>query len=357
MPVRAAGYSRAAPVLIVGGMHRTVSSVALTLLLAACGATEAPQQFRACDRPAELVEANPAYPWTPNAVRLVSEELAPGVFAILDANADEYAPAGIPLATSGGFVIGEDGVLMVESMINRQLFCQAVDLIRAQTDRPVRWVINTSSHGDHNFGNAFLPDDVQIVQHARTAEYIAGHFDEDVAFMEANFGVDQGLDEITPRDADVRVGDDGWSVDLGGVTVEARHYGFAQTPGDLFVYVPEARVLWTGNAFLAEAPGVPWLLAGNAVEAQATLAAVRDSLPADAIVVPGHGRPTRPADMNFHVDYLAALIAGVHAAIDGGLDLEATVAAVALPEFQGYALWGWIHDQVNVPHTYDELSP
>jgi cyclase len=331
--------------------------VALGLALASCGATEEIQSFRACDQPYAFSEPNPAYPWTPNAVHLVSQELSPGVFAIVDANADEYAPAGIPLATSGGFVIGDDGVLMVESMINRQLFCQTIDLVRAETDRPIRYVVNTSSHGDHNFGNSFLPADVQVVQHEQTADYIAEHFDEDVAFMTANFGADQGIDEIEPRAADVRVGDAGWSVDLGGVTVEARHYGFAQTPGDLFVYVPDRKVMWTGNAFLAEAPGVPWLLAGNASAAEATLAAVQASLPPDAIVVPGHGRPRPPADMDFHIDYLQALLAGVQAAVDDGLDREATVATVTLPEFQGYALWGWIHDQVNVPNTYAELKP
>lgn len=333
--------------------------ILLVLAAAGCGTSEtpeAPQSFRACEQAISLGEANPAYPWTPNAIRLESQELAPGVFAIVDSKADEYAPAGIPLATSGGFVIGDDGVLMVESMINRQLFCQAIDLVRAETDLPIRYVVNTSSHGDHNFGNSFLPDDVQVVQHEQTADYIAGHFEEDVAFMEANFGADQGLDEIEPRAADVRVGDAGWSVDLGGVTVEARHYGFAQTPGDLFVYVPAAKVLWTGNAFLAEAPGVPWLLAGNAVAAEETLAAVQASLPSDAIVVPGHGRPRPPASMDFHIDYLRALIAGVQAAVDDGLDVEATVAAVTMPEFQGYKLWGWIHEQVNVPNTHAELK-
>jgi cyclase len=330
---------------------------ALALTLAGCGAPEAPiQTFRACDQAYSFVEPNPAYAWTPNAIHLVSQELAPGVFAILDANSDEYAPAGKPLATSGGFVIGDDGVLMVETMINRQLFCQAIDLVRAETDLPITHVINTSSHGDHNFGNTFLPDDVQVVQHTRTADYIAEHFDADVAFMEANFGADQGIDEIEPRAADVRVDDDGWAVDLGGVTVEARHYGFAQTPGDLFVYVPATEIMWTGNAFLAEAPGVPWLLAGNAVAAEATLAAVQASLPPDAIVVPGHGRPTPPADMDFHIDYLGTMIAGVQTAVDDGLDLEATVERVTMPDFQGYALWGWIHQQVNVPNTYAELA-
>jgi cyclase len=51
------------------------------------------------------------------------------------------------------------------------------------------------------------------------------------------------------------------------------------------------------------------------------------------------------------------MIAGVEAAVDDGLDRDATVAAVTLPEFQGYALWGWIHKQVNVPNTHAELSP
>lgn len=341
-------------------MQRTgLTALLAVLTLAGCGAaaTEEPaQSFLACEAPPTFVEPNPAYAWTPNAVRLVSEQLAPGVFVIVDANAAEHGPAGVPLATSGGFVIGDDGVLMVESMINRQLFCQAVALVRAETDKPIRYVVNTSSHGDHTFGNTFLPEDVEVVQHARTADEIAAHFDEDIAFMEANFGEDQGIDEIEPVAADIRVEDAGWSVDLGGITVEARYYGFAQTDGDLFVYVPSAEVMWTGNAFVAEEPAIPWLLAGKGDVAEMTLAAVQSSLSAQAIVVPGHGRPRTPAAMDFSIDYLQALLAGVQAAVDDGLDVEATVAAVTLEPFQGYALWGWIHQQVNVPGRHAELS-
>jgi len=32
------------------------------------------------------------------------------------------------------------------------------------------------------------------------------------------------------------------------------------------------------------------------------------------------------------------------------------VAAVTMVPFQGYALWGWIHQMVNVPTTYGELK-
>jgi cyclase len=314
------------------------------------------QEFAACEGEFELSEPNPNYLWTPNAVELVSEEVAGGVFAVYDSNAATYGPQGLPLATSAGFVIGQDGVALVETMINRQLFCQLIDLVQAQTDKPVLYAINTSYHGDHSYGNTFLPDDVQVVQHERTAEYIAEYFEEDIAFMQMNFGMDQGIHEIVPVVPDVSVTDAGWSVDLGGVSIEARYHGFGQTPGDLFVLVPEAEVLWTGNPLIAEAPAIPWLLDGQAGAVSQTLASVRDSLSPTAVVVPGHGRPVSLEAFDFSVGYLDALVAGVQSAVDDGLDVDATVASVSLPEYQGYAIWDWVHAVVNVPNTHAELS-
>lgn len=314
------------------------------------------QTFSACAGTFPILAADPKLVWTPNAIRLVSEQLATNVFAVYDSNVDDYGPAGKPAATSGGFVIGEDGVLLVESMINRQLFCQVVDLVRAQTNKPITHVINTSSHGDHNYGNAFLPKGVHVIQHKNTAAYIAEHFAEDVAFMKANFGTDQGLDEITPVAADILVDEKGYSVDLGGIGVEALYYGFGQTPGDLFVRVPSAKVLWTGNALLAEKPGIPWLLDGHAEEVGITLAAVKAASPEDAIVVPGHGRAVSIDGFDFSISYLSTLVSDVRASVDKGATEAETVTAVTMEPFQGYALWDWIHATVNVPKTFNELK-
>ena len=343
----------------------TRSSFLILTLLSACsrvgtdstaGDPENVQAFPECDDEFTITEANPMLAWTPDAIRLTSRELAPGVFVVHDSNAAEYEPAGLPLATSGGFVIGDDGVLLVETMINRQLFCQMIGLVRAQTDKPVLYAINTSYHGDHSFGNAYLPEEVAVVQHERTAAHIAAHFEEDIAFMEGAFGTDQGIAETSRVDADILVSDAGWTVDLGGVQVEARYHGFGQTEGDLFVYVPEARVMWTGNPLLADAPAIPWLLDGHATEVRATLAAVKASLPADAIVVPGHSHPSTPASFDFSVDYLDTLVGEVQSAIDGGETLEGTQARVTMEAFRGYALWDWIHTTVNIPKTYAELG-
>jgi cyclase len=313
----------------------------------------AEQVFAACEGEFPTEDPNPAYAWTPNAIELVSQELAPGVFVVYDVNAPD-GPSGRPLATSAGFVIGEDGVVLVETMINRRLLCQLVDLVRAETDLPITHAINTSFHGDHSYGNAFLPEEVEVVQHERTAAYIAANFEADREFMESNFGADQGLDEVMAVLPDIAVTDEGWSIDLGSVTVEARYYGFGQTEGDLFVWVPEAKVLWTGNALVNEAPALPWLLDGHAHEVEATLALVRAELPAGATVVPGHGPPLTPEAFVWGLDYLAALQDGVAASVEQGLTLEETVAAVTLEEFRGYALFDWIHSAVNVPNTYAE---
>jgi glyoxylase-like metal-dependent hydrolase (beta-lactamase superfamily II) len=335
-----------------------------TLALMACatpsprqpGNTGTPQHFAACEAEPELTARNPKYAWTPNAVRLVSQKLAPGVFAVYDASAETAEPSGIPLATSGGFVIGDKEVLLVETLINRQLFCQLIRLVRQETDKPIRYAINTSHHGDHSYGNFFLPEDVQVVQHERTAAFIASHFAEDIAFMTANFGADQGLGELQPVAADILVKDGGWQVDLGGITVEARYHGFGQTDGDLFVWVPSAKVLWTGNPIVAQQPAIPWLLDGHAREVLQTLAAVQASLPQGAIVVPGHGRPASSGLFDFSLRYLDALQSQVRAAVEDRQSLEQTVSRVSMSDFQGYALWGWIHNQVNVPKTYAELS-
>jgi glyoxylase-like metal-dependent hydrolase (beta-lactamase superfamily II) len=315
------------------------------------------QQFPACEAEFTVTDPVPNRAWTPNAIRLVSEELSPGVFAVYDTKADTAGPAGVPLATSGGFVTGDDGVLLIETMINRQLFCQLIGLVREQTDLPVLYAVNTSHHGDHSYGNMFLPDEVQVVQHQGTIDFITDpeSFAGDVAFMEANFGADQNIDEIVAVAADIAVGDSGWSVDLGNRVVEAQYLGFGQTEGDLFVYVSDANTVWTGNPVVAQAPALPWLLDGHAADVRATLAAVQAAFPG-ATIVPGHDAPQPVAAIDFQLAYLDTLIAEVQAAVDAGMSLEETVASVTMETFQGYALWGWVHSAVNVPMTYAELS-
>jgi len=295
--------------------------------------------------------------WDANTVVLESQKLAEDIFAVIPTGADDMADQGLPIATSAGFIIGTDSVLVVDTMLNERLNSQLFALISAETDLPVRYAVNTSFHGDHAYGNQYLPSETLIIQHGAAAAYIGNYLEADKAFMIQNFGEGRGIEEIVVTPADILVGDAGsLSIDLGGITVDIRDYGFAQTGGDLFVSVPSANILWTGNPVIAQAPAVPWLLDGHLVETRDTLQAVFSNVDADTQIVPGHGPITDLATIQWNIDYLTAVEHEVKAAIAEGLTLEETIARVQLPEFAGYALFGWVHPGLNVPAAYADLN-
>ncbi len=295
--------------------------------------------------------------WDGNTVELVSEQLTDGVYAYYPSDAKELESQGRPVATSGGFVVGDNGVLMVDTMLNQRLNAQARQLIAEVTDKPIVYAVNTSFHGDHSYGNMYLPEGTLVIQHSHAKDYINEHFEADTQFMIQNFGEGRGIEEIVPRTGDLLIPTGGsLSVDLGGKTVQIIDFGFAQTGGDLFVWEPQAKVMWSGNPIITIKPSLPWLLDGHLLETLDTLAKVYEFLPTDARIVPGHGSVMGREDIKWHIDYLEAVKTGVQVAIKEGLTLEETVAKVTLPDFAGYALFGWVHPGLNVPAAYKDLS-
>lgn len=267
------------------------------------------------------------------------------------------AAKGLPIATTGGFVVGDNGVLVIESMLNRRLARQHIALIRAVTDKPLLWLVNTSYHGDHSYGNYVFPRSTKVIQHVRTKAYVREAFEKDTVFMMQHFGKGRGIEQVVPRTGDVLIPKGGMmSIDLGGRTVEIRDFGFAQTGGDLFVWVPDAKVLWAGNAIIAPKPALPWLLDGHVRETLATMKRLYRFVPADARIVPGHGPVTGRQTVKWHIDYLSELLRRVRSAVAKGFDARQTASAVTMKDYGGYALHGWVHSGLNVPMAHKELS-
>jgi len=310
---------------------------------------------------ATLLAASPARAdepvWDGNKVQMRSETLAPGVHAYYPADAAELNAKGGAAATSAGLIVGTKGALLIETMLNKRLNAQVVELSRKHTTLPILYAVNTSAHGDHAYGNMYMPASTRIVQHVNTKTYVDMRLDEDKAFMIKNFGTGRGIEPIQARTGDVLVGEGGRiTLDLGGKQVQIIDFGFAQTGGDLFVWEPQAKVMWAGNPVIASKPALPWLLDGHLVETLATLKKVQAFLPDDARIVPGHGVPIPKAGLQWQIDYLEAVKSQVQAAIDEGLSLEATVQKVKMPEFRGYALFDWVHVSLNVPAAYKDLK-
>ncbi len=291
-----------------------------------------------------------ASPWDPDDVTLVAHEMASGVYSVLPADVFERDH----VATTGGFVVGDKGVLVVESMVNPKLASQLIGLIREVTDKPIFYVVNTSYHGDHSYGNFVFPKTTVVIQHPATKAYIDENFEADRVFMLNLLGREKGIEDVIPRSADLVVHEN-LTIDLGNKTIEIRHFGFAQTPGDLAVWLPVENILWVGNMIQAPEPALPWLLEGRHKETIATLKKVRDFLPDTAMIIPGHGRPMTKDEIAFGVHYLETLSRLVHEAIDDGVTLEGAVADIKMSDYRNYSLYGWAHGQVNLPAVYHDL--
>ena len=309
---------------------------------------------------AERAPEDPKLVWTPAATVLMSRELAPGVFAVFPDDAERKSAEGIPAATSGGFVFGRNGVLLIDTMINRNLANQMLALVAERTAAPVQYAVNTSYHGDHSYGNQFLPDPTQVIQHANTQNYVQTKFAEDIAFMSQYFGSDSGLGELTPQRAEILLRDgETRNIDLGGKVVRVVHLGFAQSQGDLFVYVPSDKVLFTGNPILSGGPSFSWLLDGHAADATATLKRIRAEFPADTVIVPGHGAPTDMSAVDRHIAYLEELQREVAAAKAEGLTVAQASARVGermQANWGAYKMYPFIHTELNVAKTYAEVG-
>jgi cyclase len=298
-----------------------------------------------------------AGPWDPNEIKLVPIRISNGLYALVSSTADKNNPAGIPEATTGGIVIGANGVLVVESMLNEKLANQVLQYVKELAgDKPIRYLVNTVYHGDHYYGNYLFPASTTIIMHAESKKYIDSKFEADRRFMINLMGSDKGLDDVKPRAGDIMIDHD-TTIDLGGHVVELKVLGQGQTKGDLFVWLPQEKAMFTSNAVLAEQPALPWLLEGNHDLSLQALRRIKAFLPPDATIVPGHGRPTTVAkSLDYLIGYLETLDREVHAAVDGGLTLEETVKAVAMETYSGYKLYPWTHKQMNVPHAYKRIK-
>ena len=161
------------------------------------------------------------------------------------------------LTTVSMFVVGREGVLLVDGQGSVEATKKLLEAIVKTTGKPVKWYVVGSDHGDHTAGNSVLPDGVTFIVHPtskaqleRDAANAKGADAKAIAEAKAKGAAAPAARApvIVPPTA---MTGDRQVVDLGdGMQVEVVFLGRAHTGGDLSVYVPKHKILFMSEAYL-----------------------------------------------------------------------------------------------------------
>jgi glyoxylase-like metal-dependent hydrolase (beta-lactamase superfamily II) len=257
----------------------------------------------------------------------VLKELGPGVYAAIDGPEHKAG-------SNSGFVIGDDGVLVIDAFFHEDAARALVAQIHRLTSKPIRYVVNTHYHLDHTGGDAvFRSGGAIIIAHRNVRDWLRSNnallFGSAITpELRAQIAALPLPDLVTDKDLTV------W---LGSRKIVVRTV-LGHTGGDLTIYVPDAKVLFTGDLLWRKIP--PNLIDGSVAEWTATdadFAAMPDSQ--HIRYVPGHGDVADIRDVREFRQYLLRLRQLVNEGRQEGLSGEALVRAV-LPKLKA-SYPGW----------------
>ena len=281
---------------------------------------------------------------------LAVKEIAPGVF-VHEGRYEIFTPRNEGDTSNAGFIIGRDGVAVIDTGGSPRVGEALLEAIRARTQLPIKYVINTHMHPDHVFGNvAFEVEKPVFVGHAKLPRALAARADVYLGKNKELLGDAFERTRIIPPTLLVK---DKMALDLGGRTILLEAQKTAHTDNDLTVFDKQTGTLFLGDVLFAK--HIPAL--DGSIRGWLTLLDQLKSRTDVARVVPGHGPASMewPQALAAEHRYLAKVADDVRTFIEEGRTLAEASHEAGLSERDAWLLFKEYHAR-NVSAAFAELE-
>jgi glyoxylase-like metal-dependent hydrolase (beta-lactamase superfamily II) len=265
-----------------------------------------PSRQRAAFLSAALISLSAlAIAQNPQQAPLVTHQLTPNVYWVEGGGGNS------------GVIIGQNGVVVIDAKTTPAAGKELLDDIAKITSKPVTTVILTHSDVDHVNGLASFPAGIKIIAHENNLK------EQQAALSAGGRGAppaDRLPNQIVNRSPDERR--------IEGVNFALMHWAPAHTSGDLVIYLPDQKIVFTGDILAVTLPDPLIHLEKNG-SSEGWIESVKGILALDAnTYVPGHGDVQTKADVQALLTKAEEKRAKIQQLVAQGKSLDEIKAAV-----------------------------
>ena len=245
--------------------------------------------------------------------------------------------------TNSMFVVTNDGVLIADGQGSPDALRAMLAAIAKITPKPVKVMVMCSDHGDHTNGNAALPAGVEIIAHPNSKATLE---------RQATAPNRRGNNPIVMPTSLVP---SKRTIKMGGKEIRVEFLGRAHTGGDLVVYLPKEKVLFTSEIYLNHLfPAMRSAYPSEWMQVFKRLEKIDSRM-----IIPGHGfvddEKTLKEELKAYEKSTAYVIAEARRFHDAKVPVE---DAVKQAKWGEYTPWSGSASQgaIAIRRIYDELD-
>lgn len=144
---------------------------------------------------------------------------------------------------NSGVIVGDKGVIVIDAKTTRAGGQELIDDIAKITTKPVMTVILTHSDSDHVNGLVSFPAGITIIAHENNKKEL------EAALSRGGRGAppaDRLPTQVVSKNKE--------NLKIDGVKFELLHWAPAHTTGDMIVYLPDQKIVFTGDVIATQLP-------------------------------------------------------------------------------------------------------